>query len=392
MADEHRQREPQDTPAPSEDDFIAAQAVLSATPAPGSPAPGSPAPGSPASGNPASSTAGIPTPGTAEYDRKLAALARYRAKVGGDRFDLIFSRRLPRTGLERLHQRSHQESWSEERFEEELRAHAGRAIDEEMFDHYTDTVEDRIHRLSGVIGIITQAATDQRDPDRPYREHDRIDAAVSELEIKFDLFPEEILTVNAFLTELRAEHAEPVRCGGFVAEHAHKLALDIVKFIKQHWSEVADIAGRSRLSPEYARATSAAELIHTTMIQPEKLPGCQQLLSLIRLERTGAKRALSAQRERDGEPTPSRVEVCGIAPHVIAGLKQSLDGEEMLEWAPASAFSLELASRVRQAAQPGRKTKRVRKNVVDGVTLYCLNDIRRFWRDDLPVHLRYPRG
>ena len=51
---------------------------------------------------------------------------------------------------------------------------------------------------------------------------------------------------------------------------------------------------------------------------------------------------------------------------------------------PPSAYPVTVADRIRKAAQPSRKTKRVRTKTVDGVKLYCDADIRQWWPNDLP--------
>jgi hypothetical protein len=53
------------------------------------------------------------------------------------------------------------------------------------------------------------------------------------------------------------------------------------------------------------------------------------------------------------------------------------------EWKPAMHFPLEMRSRLRHATQKNRKSKRVRKKVVDGTILYSLSDARRWWGAEL---------
>lgn len=54
------------------------------------------------------------------------------------------------------------------------------------------------------------------------------------------------------------------------------------------------------------------------------------------------------------------------------------------EYQPASWFKKELGPRLRMAANPDRKTKRVKTRTVDGVTLYCVADARQWWSTDVP--------
>lgn len=57
------------------------------------------------------------------------------------------------------------------------------------------------------------------------------------------------------------------------------------------------------------------------------------------------------------------------------------EGDE--EWKPAMFFPLKMRSRLRQATRKDRKSKRVRKRVVDGTILYSLSDARRWWGVEL---------
>lgn len=57
------------------------------------------------------------------------------------------------------------------------------------------------------------------------------------------------------------------------------------------------------------------------------------------------------------------------------------EGDE--EWKPAMFFPLPMRSRLRQATRKDRKSKRVRKRVVDGTILYSLSDARRWWGVEL---------
>jgi len=53
------------------------------------------------------------------------------------------------------------------------------------------------------------------------------------------------------------------------------------------------------------------------------------------------------------------------------------------DWKPADHFPVKMRSRLRQATRDDRKSKRVRKKVVDGTVLYSLSDARRWWSAEL---------
>jgi hypothetical protein len=54
------------------------------------------------------------------------------------------------------------------------------------------------------------------------------------------------------------------------------------------------------------------------------------------------------------------------------------------EFRPASWFPKKIQARLRQAAVPGRLTKRVRWTVIEGVKHYSASDARRWWSEDVP--------
>lgn len=54
------------------------------------------------------------------------------------------------------------------------------------------------------------------------------------------------------------------------------------------------------------------------------------------------------------------------------------------DYRPASWFPKGMADRLRQAASPNRKGKRVRARTIDGVKCYSVADARRWWPSDVP--------
>ena len=52
------------------------------------------------------------------------------------------------------------------------------------------------------------------------------------------------------------------------------------------------------------------------------------------------------------------------------------------EFLPARCFPKSMHARLRQAARPGRKTKRVRKREEMGVVEYSMSDAKKWWPDE----------
>jgi hypothetical protein len=54
------------------------------------------------------------------------------------------------------------------------------------------------------------------------------------------------------------------------------------------------------------------------------------------------------------------------------------------EYRAARWFTGKIAPRLRQAAKPSRKSKRVRTQTIDGVVCYSVTDVRRWWPEAVP--------
>ncbi|MGP1310922.1 MAG: hypothetical protein ACTS27_12065 [Phycisphaerales bacterium] len=76
-----------------------------------------------------------------------------------------------------------------------------------------------------------------------------------------------------------------------------------------------------------------------------------------------------------------RADETAASTHSPTPLSGSGTGDEMLDgdYRPVSAFPVEVAERLREAAAPRRKSKRVRRCKRDGVYLYSVDDARRWW-------------
>lgn len=67
-----------------------------------------------------------------------------------------------------------------------------------------------------------------------------------------------------------------------------------------------------------------------------------------------------------------------------SGGAQNFGASDDGDYQPGAWFGKSITARLRQAAQPGRKTKRVRSRMIDGVKCYHVGDARRWWPDDVP--------
>ena len=271
---------------------------------------------------------------TAEYRDKRQALARFRAEVGKDRFDLRYGLRPPRDAVERAEIDFFQGRITQDQFREALKADAERLIDAAMVDAFCDAYAERLLTYSRMLQEIIAIATDQREPDAWRRREAEVDRHVEVMKAKLPLWKEQVATVFTFLAELQAERkGEPVRCGDHSAESAHMLAELVMDQAAEGWRSCNEIAGRSRTDPSYLYAASASYLFHKAHLPG--LPKPQDLQALMVLEHTRARRALGeqARQAKADPPAPANVNIQAGAVNVttlsvnLAGAKAEGEGK-----------------------------------------------------------------
>jgi len=232
--------------------------------------------------------------GTPEYRDKREALARFRARMDKDRFDLGYGLRLPRNSVEQAQAEFMQGRITQEQLAMAFKADAERPIDVAMLDVFCDAYEERLMAYSEMLQAVIAIATDQREPDTCRRREAEVDRKIEAMEAKLPLLKEQVATVSEFLTELQAERkGDPVRCGDCMAASAHMLASRAMDRAVAGWRSSKEIAHRSRTDPSYLYATSASKLFYKSHLP--SLPKPQELQALMILERTRARKALQEQ-------------------------------------------------------------------------------------------------
>ena len=324
-----------------------------------------------------------PEEGSAEWDSKVGKLAAFRAEVGGDRFDVLFGRREPRNGAERLGLRYVREGWDEERARAEYQAFAERPVDREMVGDYSRWIENRLRLLSELLGEIIGAASDQRDPGRARRDSPKIHRRVPELIETPTMFAEEIRAVDAFLTRVRAKSGAAVVIGAWTGAHAHGIAGRAMVYVHDLWMLKWKTATKSQTAGEYMCETTAAELVYGHLEGDKPFPAVADLIGAIMSERAMAELALE-EAASAGQLSPVTLHgVEGGALEDLSSLRAAEPADDGCVWVPANVFSKDMARKVKQAAQPKRKAKRVRRKGRGRDTRYCLNDVAENW----PTHL-----
>lgn len=247
---------------------------------------------------------------TPECRDKRQALARFRAEVGKDRFDLQYGLRPPRDAVERAETDFFQRRLTQDQFREFLKADAERPIDAAMLDAFCSAYEDRLLAYSRMLQTVIAIVTDQREPDAWRRREAEVVRHVEAMKAVLPLWKEQVATVFTFLAELQAERkGEAVHCGDHSAESAHMLAALVMDYAAEAWRSSKAIAERSRTDPAYLYATSASHLFHKSHLAG--LPKPQDLQALMVLEHTRAQKALREQaRQTRADPTvPANVNI-----------------------------------------------------------------------------------
>ena len=239
---------------------------------------------------------------TPEYRDKQQALARFRAEIGEDPFDLRYGRRPPRNAAEQVEVDFFAGRITEDELRSALKADAERPIDAAMLDAFSRAYEGRLQAYGRMLQTVIAIATDEREPDAWRRREPEVDRHVEAMKAKLPLWNEQVATVFSFLAELRAERSgEPVRCGDRSAESAHGLANMVMGQAAEGWQSCKEIAARSRTDPSYRRAASASQLFHEAHLPG--LPRANDLKPLMVLERARARKAVQ-ERDRVAQASP----------------------------------------------------------------------------------------
>ena len=187
---------------------------------------------------------------TPEYRDKRQALAKFRAEVGKDRFDLYYGLRPPRDAVERAEIDFSQGRITHDQLAEAMKADAERSIDVAMLDAFCSDYEERLLAYSRMLQTVIAIATDQREPGAWRRREAEVDRHAEAMKARLPLWKEQVATVFTFLAELQAERkGEPVRCGDRLAESAHMLANRVMDQAAEGWCGCKEIAARSRTAP-----------------------------------------------------------------------------------------------------------------------------------------------
>jgi len=228
-----------------------------------------------------------------EYKTRVQALAKRRAHLGADKFDLMHCLREPSNPMERADVEAVAGVITREQWRAVYRANDP---DAKVLGIFFDAWERQLEHFAAMQQAIIRIATDQRRQPLSRRGEGEVDQHVAAMQEKFPLWSEEAEQVYRFLTQVRLDlDGKPVTLGKDSAESAYWLAVLVMDRATEIWQSCKRIAKRKRTRPEYSHAAAAVALYYRSVIEKGELPRPNDLAALMRLERAAAERAIAAR-------------------------------------------------------------------------------------------------
>jgi len=232
-----------------------------------------------------------PKCGTPAYDDLRIHYAGLRADFGDRKFDLYYGLRPPENALEELRRLRFRDEISQEEFDRRGRAYAQRPIDREMLTTYSDLQADAVEAYAAMRQAIEEAATVANTQADQHRKELEVDEHVAQMTAKCQMLRDELMTVDAFLSERRAASGQGVvRLGEHTQPNAHKLAFHILRVAAEAWGRCRARADGTSDSNDCAHRKSASAYFHEGCI-PD-LPNPNEMLALMEQEYAVADRHL----------------------------------------------------------------------------------------------------
>lgn len=337
---------------------------------------------------------------TEEYTTRVQSLARRRASMDRDKFDLMHGLREPRNPMER----ADIEGLAGIITREQRRAvYLANDPDPKMLDKFFDAWEGQLEHFGAMLQAIIRIATDQRRHPLSRRGEEEVDRHVAAMEQKLPLWSEELEQAFRFLTEVRLDlDGKPVTLGKDSAESAHWLAEQVMGRTAAMWRSCKRTAQRSQTQPEYLYAASATALFYQTMLEKGDLPRPNDLAALMRLERVAAERALAARIKacasvpiaaprQPGNANVNAANEANSGPAIEKGMEFP-DMETPLRPKPAVG-SLSLGEPVEPTSSKGINVEHLNEDAsprqpVRGQVFISYSHKDDRWLDDLQTHLK----
>lgn len=170
---------------------------------------------------------------------------------------------------------------------DELREHlqkiAERPIDIEMIKQFHNIIEKKINLCSRLLQTVVLIATDQRGEIDIIELEREADIVAQELEAKYPLLKENMVTVLEYFEEYRIlDGLGVLTLKEFTGTSAHRVAMQYIEYISKGWRECRGTAYRSQTDLRYAYATTASHLFFQSFYI--NLPKPQTVYELAREE------------------------------------------------------------------------------------------------------------
>lgn len=183
-------------------------------------------------------------------DDKREFLARSRAKLGPDTFDVIEERRQPRTAYERWLAQQDPDTLMDPISGVAGVSMAKRPVDMNMVDDLHCELTRKLGRLITLLARITEEALADRGDEWLADQEEEMEGAWEDVAAPPSMFDEEIATVSNFFGMLQDPPHAPFVQNHYSSTSAHGLAIDLLELSASFWHSTRGIAKRMRTTDQ----------------------------------------------------------------------------------------------------------------------------------------------
>lgn len=187
---------------------------------------------------------------TSGRDAKREFLARSRAELGPDTFDVLEERRRPRTVYERWLDQQDPNTLTDAISGTAAISLAKRPVDTSMVEDLHRELMRKLGRLISLLARITEEALHNRSDEWLAGLEEEMEEAWEDVAAPPSMFDEEIETVSTFFGMLQNPPHAPFLLNDYASTSAHGLAIDQLKLAASVWRSTRGIAQRMRTTDQ----------------------------------------------------------------------------------------------------------------------------------------------
>jgi hypothetical protein len=195
---------------------------------------------------------------TSGRDAKREFLARSRAELGPDTFDVLEERRRPRTVYERWLDQQDPDTLTDAISGTAAISLAKRPVDTSMVEDLHRELVRKLGRLISLLARITEEALHNRSDEWLAGLEEEMEEAWEDVAAPPSMFDEEIKTVLNFFAMLQEPPHAPFVLNHYSSSSAHGLAIDHLKQSAETWRSFRGIAERMRTTDQPVSAIPLA--------------------------------------------------------------------------------------------------------------------------------------